>query len=126
MEEKKIGTGKIKAVLSMVSMALLAIQHFVGLFADSVNVSYIPLLITFLTIFIGTMDTDKTKGIKWVSLLATGIISLAGCIVYTVQNYNISIGESIHSIYTKIMFGCIGVLSLSLGVLYVKRISELE
>lgn len=44
MEEKKIGIDKIKAVLSMASMALLSIQHFVGLFADGVRVSYIPLV----------------------------------------------------------------------------------
>lgn len=89
MEEKKVSIDKIKAILSMVSMALLAIQHFVGLFADNVNVSYIPLSITFLTIFIGTMDADKMKGIKWVSLTATVLIVLAGCIIYTVQNYGI-------------------------------------
>lgn len=126
MEEKKISIDKIKAVLSMASMALLSIQHFVGLLADSVNISYIPLLITFLTIFIGTMDADKTKGIKWVSLVATVLIALAGCVLYTVQNYGISINESIYSVYIKIMFGCIGVLSLVLSILYIKRISELE
>lgn len=54
MEEKKIGIDKIKAVLSMTSMVLLSIQHFVGLFANSVNISYIPLSITFLTIFISS------------------------------------------------------------------------
>lgn len=126
MEEKKIGIDKIKAVLSMASMALLSIQHFVGLFADSVNISYIPLSITFLTIFIGTMGADKTKGIKWVSLVATVLIVLAGCILYTVQNYGISINENIYSVYIKIMFGCIGVLSLILSILYIKQISELE
>lgn len=34
--------------------------------ADNVSISYIPLSITFLTIFIGTMGEDKTKGIKWI------------------------------------------------------------
>lgn len=126
MEEKKVSIDKIKAILSMVSMALLSIQHFVGLFADNVNISYIPLSITFLTIFIGTMDADKTKGIKWVSLIATVLIVLAGCILYTVQNYSINIDESIHSVYIKIMFICIGFLSLILSILYIKRMCELE
>lgn len=126
MEEKKISIDKIKAMLSMVSMALLSIQHFVGLFADNVNISYIPLSVTFLTIFIGTMGANKTKGIKWVSLVATVLIVLAGCILYTVQNYSINIDESIYSIYIKIMFICIGLLSLILSILYIKRICELE
>lgn len=128
MEEKKIGIDKIKAVLSMASMALLSIQHFVGLFADGVRVSYIPLSITFLTIFIGTIDTDKTKGIKYMSLVATVLIVLAGCILYTIQNYGININESsiIYGGYVKIMFGCIGVLSLILSILYIKRIIELK
>lgn len=126
MGEKRIGIDKIKAILSTVSMALLSIQHFVGLLADSVSVSYIPLSITFLTIFIGTMDADKVKGIKWVSLVATVLIILMGCIVYTVQSYGITIDENIYGVYTKIMFGCIGVLSLILSILYIKRICELE
>ena len=126
MEEKKIGINKIKAVLSMVSMALLSIQHFVGLFAASVNISYIPLSITFLTIFIGTIDKDEMKVIKWVSLVGTVLIALAGCILYTVHNYGIGVNKSIYGIYIKIMFGCIGVLSLSLSILYMKRITELQ
>ncbi len=126
MEEKKIGIDKIKAILSMASMALLAIQHFVGLAADSVSVSYIPLSITFLTIFIGTMDVEKETGIKWVSLAASVLIILIGCIVYTVQSYDIAVDENIYIVYTKFMFGCIGALSLALSILYVKRIRELE
>ena len=126
MEEKKIGIDKIKAVLSMASMALLSIQHFVGLFADSVNISYIPLSITFLTIFIGTMGADKTKGIKWISLIATVLIVLCGCIIYTIQGYGIYIDDKFNKIYIKVVFGCIGVLSLILSILYIKRICELK
>lgn len=126
MGEKNISIDKIKAVLSMASMALLSIQHFVGLFAESVNVSYIPLSITFLTIFISTVGADKTKGIKRLSLAATVLIALAGCILYTVQNYGISIKENIYIVYVKIMFFCIGVLSLFLSILYIKRINELK
>lgn len=126
MEAKKVSIDKIKAILSMVSMALLSIQYFVGLFADNVNISYIPLSITFLTIFIGTMDADKTKEIKWVSLIATVLIVLVGCILYTVQNYSININESIYSVYIKIMFICIGLLSLILSILYIKQMCELE
>lgn len=126
MEEKKISIEKIKAVLSMASMALLSIQHFVGLFANDITVSYIPLSITFFTIFIGTMGTDKIKEIKWVSLLATILIVFFGCIIYTMSGYDIIVDENLNKIYIKIMFGFIGVLSLVLSVLYIKRIRELE
>lgn len=126
MEEKKISIEKIKAVLSMVSMALLSIQHFVGLLANDISISYIPLSITFFTIFIGTIGTNKFKEIKWVSLVATVLIVLFGCIIYTMSGYDISVHENLNKIYIKIMFGCIGALSLALSVLYVKRIRELE
>ena len=84
------------------------------------------LSITFLTIFIGTMGTDKEKGIRLISLIATVLIFLAGIIIYTVQGYDISVDEKCYKIYVKIMFGCIGLLSLILSILYVKRISELK
>lgn len=126
MRNNKISVDKIKALLSTLSMALLAIQHFVGLLADSISISYIPLLITFLTIFIGAMDTDKIKEIKWVSLFAAILIILTGCILYTIQQYGININDNINNIYTKIMFGLIGILSLVLSILYVKQICELE
>lgn len=124
MKEKNISIEKIKAILSMISMALLAIQHFVGLFANEINISYIPLSITFFTIFIGTIGVNKIKAIKWISLLTTVLIVLFGCIVYTISGYDIIIEETIHKIYMKIMFGCIGVLSLILSILYVRQICE--
>lgn len=126
MVEKKISVEKLKAILSMLSMAVLSIQHFVGIFADGVKVSYIPLTITFVTIFIGSIDMDKIKGIKWLSLIGAVLISLPGCIIYTVLNYGINIDANFDGIYTKIMYGCIGVLSLLLSILYIKRIRELE
>lgn len=94
--------------------------------ADNVSISYIPLSITFLTIFIGTMGEDKTKGIKWISLIATVLIVLCGCIIYTIQGYGIYIDDKFNKIYIKVVFGCIGVLSLILSILYIKRICELK
>lgn len=126
MGENKISIDKIKAILSMASMALLAIQHFVGLFADKIYISYIPLSITFLTIFINSISVRKMEGIRKISLIATILIILAGCILYTIQNYGISINKHIYGIYVKIMFGCIGTLSLFLSILYTKQINELE
>ncbi len=126
MEEKNISITKIKALLSMISMALLAIQHFVGLFVDDISISYIPLSVTFLTIFIGSMEASKEKGIRIVSLIATVLIILAGVIIYNIQSYDINMNEKCFAFYLKGMFSCIGGLSLILSVLYIKRIIELE
>lgn len=126
MEEKNISITKIKALLSMISMALLAIQHFVGLFVDDISISYIPLSVTFLTIFIGSMEASKEKGIRIVSLIATVLIILAGVIIYNIQSYDINMNEICFAFYLKGMFSCIGGLSLILSVLYIKRIIELE
>ena len=126
MEKKKIGIDKIKAILSILSMALLTIQHFVGLFAENINVSYIPLSITFLTIFVSAMDTEGTDGIKKMSLATTILLVLSGCILYTIQNYGIHIDKNIYDAYNKVMFFLIGALSLTLSILYVKHLTKLE
>ena len=42
------------------------------------------------------------------------------------SGYDIIVDENLNKIYIKIMFGFIGVLSLVLSVLYIKRIRELE
>ena len=126
MEEKTFSVEQIKAVLSVLSMAVLSIQHFVGLLATTVSISYIPLSITFLTIFVGSLDKKENTWIKRISLIATGLINLSGCIIYTINIYGISMNTTLFSIYTKLMFLCIGVLSLILSILYVKRVRELE
>lgn len=126
MGDKKISIEKIKAVLSMASMALLSIQHFVGLLAESIDVSYIPLSITFFTIYIGSMDVDEEKVIREVSLAATVLIVFLGCILYTALSYGIVINGEFDACYTKVMFAIIGILSLILSILYIKRIRELE
>lgn len=126
MEEKTFSVEQIKAVLSVLSMAVLSIQHFVGLLATTVSISYIPLSITFLTIFVGSLDKKENTWIKRISLIATGLIILSGCIIYTINIYGISMNTTLFSIYTKLMFLCIGVLSLILSILYVKRVRELE
>ncbi len=126
MQDYKISIYKIKAILSMVSMSLLSIQHFVGLFADGLDVSYIPLSVTFLTIFIGSMDADKMKDIRRVSLFLTILVAFSGCVLYTVNSYDISVDKGLHLFYNKFLFGCIGFFSLFLSILYIKSIRELE
>lgn len=126
MGEKKISIQQVKAILSMISMALLAIQHYVGVLADNISVSYIPLVVTFVTIFIGAMDMENSRGIKRVSLIATVLVALAGCIIYTIQSYGIKMDDDIYKLYIKGMFLGIATLSLLLSILYIKRICELK
>ena len=126
MGEKKISIQQVKAILSMISMALLAIQHHVGVLADNISVSYIPLVVTFVTIFIGAMDMENSRGIKRVSLIATVLVALAGCIIYTIQSYGIKMDDDIYKLYIKGMFLGIATLSLLLSILYIKRICELK
>lgn len=126
MKEKTISIDKIKAILSMLSMTILTIQHFVWIFTDDKNISYIPLVITFMTIFISSLDEEELKGIKWVALTAVILIGLSGCIIYTVISAGIVINVKFNEIYTKIMFGFIGMFCFILSILYIKRIRELE
>lgn len=126
MNQNGIKIDIIKSILSTLSMAVLAIQHFVGLFAKGISVSYIPLTITFLTIFLATVETKEAKGIRRVSLIASVVMALVGCIIYTIVTYGIVIDTNIQQIYIKIMFGFIGVMSLILSILYIKRITEIK
>lgn len=127
MDNKKISVEKIKATLAMISMSLLTIQHWVGILAKDISISYIPLVVTYLTIFINSYSDEKSKGIKITSLTGIIVIAFAGVIMYTLSNYEIRVNATVNGIYTKIMFGIIGVISLILSILYIKRmLSESE
>ena len=126
MEENKINVNKIKVGLSSISMGVLAIQHLVGLFSAFPNVSYIPLSVTFFTIFFGTIGIKETKEIKWVSLITTLIIVLVGCILFYMHSYEIPVSQKVNLYLAKCMFAIIGIAALILCVLYVKRMQELE
>lgn len=126
MEETKISVNKIKVGLSSVSMGILAIQHLVGFFSGSPTVSYIPLSVTFFTIFVGTIGLKETNLIKRASLLTTIFIALVGCILFYMNSYGIQVGEKCNLCIGKFMFLVIGLASLLLCILYVKRMQELE
>lgn len=126
MDDITISNEKLKAVFSVISTAFLAIQHFVGLFADKISISYIPLTVTFFTIYIGSMGRKELRLIRYVSCFAGILILLSGVIIYTIFSYHISLQGSIYNCYLRIMFFCIGVLSLFLGILYVKRVVEIK
>lgn len=116
--------GTIKSVLSMISLAVLAIQHYVGLWADNIQVSYIPLLITFSIIFTNTLGESSLKVIRYISLLGMICIAIAGIILYTMSGYEISLSLVAEQRYNRVLFFIIGTVSLSLSIFYVKRICE--
>lgn len=122
MNDNTISIEKIKACLSMLSMAVLSVQHIVGLWADKVQVSYIPLVITFFTIFIGTLGTNS-KAIRICSLIGFVIIGLPGMIMYMISYHKIDV-SSFEPIYTKILYGGIGGITLILAMLYIKKMNE--
>lgn len=125
-KDKKISVEQLKSVLVIVSMALLTIQHGVGLFAKENSISYIPLLVSFVTIFVGTIGDDSAKYIRNVALAASFLIFVAGCIIYTINLNDIEISAIIIFYYQKIMYGFISVFSLLLSILYVKQLSKLN
>lgn len=126
MEEKTVSTEKIKVCLLTCSLAILVVQHIVGLFAETIEVSYIPLMITFFTNFIATMDDEKTKAIKWVSLFGFIIMSLSAMVIYTLNQNKIVIPQNADIVYKKILFAIIATIAFVLCILYIKRICELN
>lgn len=125
MKNDKVSIDMIRAILSMLSMALLAIQHLVGICAENVHISYIPLFVTFLTVFISAWGVNGETWISRVSLFTTMIIMFSGIIVYYISEYNIDMYANF-GFYTKLMYAIIGILSLVLSILYIKRITEIK
>ncbi len=121
---KKISLEVIKSFLSMCSLSILAIQHYTGLFANNIQVSYIPLLITFSTIFINTLGENDLKIIKNISLVGAASVALSGIIFYTLDGYNINLGLQIQQKCYKILFAIIGTVSLALSIFYIRRICK--
>ena len=121
---KKISLEVIKSFLSMCSLSILAIQHYTGLFANNIQVSYIPLLITFSTIFINTLGENDLKIIKNMSLVGAASVALSGIIFYTLDGYNINLGLQIEQKCNKILFAVIGTVSLALSIFYIRRICK--
>lgn len=68
----------------------------------------------------------ETDLIKRASLLTTIFIVLVGCILYYINSYGIQVSEKCNFYIGKFMFLVIGLASLVLCILYVKRMRELE
>lgn len=126
MKNKKVSINKIKAIVSTVSMALLFIQHMVGLLADTAQITYIPLLITFVTIFISSWDVTGERWIYRVSLAGAILMLVLGFIEYTLFTDGIEVADDIRKIYIQIVYCGISIISLTLSKLYTKRIHEVE
>jgi len=128
MGEDSIKIEKIKYFLSSLSMAVLAIQHLIGIFAkpDNIHISYVPLIITFSSFFIGSLESDKMKGIKYISAFGIFLVALVGIIILLLSEQGIKISGTTDIIINRVMFGFIGVISLILAILYVIRLPKVD
>ena len=105
-------------------MALLFIQHTVGLLDDTAQITYIPLLITFVTIFISSWNVTGEEWIYRVSLAGTILMLVLGFIEYTLFTDGIEVADNIRKIYIQIVYCGISIISLALSILYTKRMHE--
>lgn len=122
MDDKTISIEKIKAALSVASLAVLTVQHSVALFNADAEISYIPLSITYLTIFINTLGEKKMKLIQRLSLSGFVLVALSGLVIYTVAGNELVLNEVVEQWRRIIMFLGIALISLGLCILYIKRI----
>ena len=126
MEKKNISIEKLKAIISMLSTGVLALQHFVGLFAEDIKISYIPLTITFVSFLVGVLGEKDTKPIFYVSLGGTALLVICGCITSMINEYGIILSENANLIYVRIMYFLIGSISFVLSALYIKNIIKIK
>lgn len=128
MGEKSIKIEKIKYFLSALSMAVLAIQHLIGIFAkpDNIHISYVPLIITFSSFFIGSFESDKMKNIKFMSAFGAISVSMVGIILLVLSEQDIKISVTADIIINRVMLGFIGVISLILAILYIIKLPKVD
>lgn len=84
---------KVISFMAFLSMVILCIQHFWGIFAEEeIQVAYVPLIITLATIAINEVagSYEKRKKIVVVSLIGAGIIAIIGLSLMAVNEYGIS------------------------------------
>lgn len=122
---EKISIEKLKSALSIISMGLLSIQHFVGMFAPSIKVAYIPLCVTYFTIFINSLGNKNSKFLKGMSMISFLIVFIVGIIIYYIKDYGIKI-QNINLIINKGMYMIIGINSLALAILYIWKLIRSE
>lgn len=86
---------KLVAFLTVASVTVLCIQHFWGIWADAskIQVSYVPLIITFTTIAInevGSSYEHRKKIVTTVSIAAI-VLCLCGVSMLAISGYGIVI-----------------------------------
>lgn len=118
---------KIIAILSVISVIVLCIQHFWGIFADKskLQISYIPLLITFTTIAINEAagSYKKWKGIAITATAGAVCIAVVGVSVVVTANYGMPIGDN--EILLRGLYIVITAITLVLGILEIKKLIEI-
>ena len=112
---------KIIAFLSVISMSVLCLQHFWGIFAENIQVSYVPMIITFVTIAVNEADSayDKKKEIIIPAAIASIMLFVIGVSVVTAGGYGIEIE---HKFLIKGIYIAITILALILAIFEIKKL----
>ena len=118
---------KIIAILSAVSVIVLCIQHFWGIFADKSNlqISYIPLLITFTTIAINEAagSYKRRKEIAITATVGAVCIAIVGVSVVVTANYGMPIGDN--EVLLRGLYLVITAITLVLGIFEIRKSIEI-
>ena len=118
---------KVIAILSVISVSVLCIQHFWGIFADisKLQISYIPLIITFTTIAVNEAagSYKKWKGIAMTAIAGAVCIAVVGFSVVVTANYGMPIGDN--EILLRVLYILITAITLVLGILEIKKCTEI-
>lgn len=122
---EKISLEKLKSALSIFSTGLLAIQHFVGVFAPNIKVAYIPLCVTYFTIFINSLGDKNSKALRIMSMISFSIILIVGITIYYIGDYGIKV-QNINFMINRGMYVIIGISSLVLAILYIEKLTRSE
>ena len=126
MEDTKniFGKEKLVAFLSIVTMTVLCLQHFWGLFADAtkIQISYVPLVVTFTTIAINEVDNSykSRKKIIITSVIGAVSITLVGLSIVIANEYGLNIGNG--GIFKKVMYLAIMLETLCLDIFEVEKL----
>ena len=119
---------KIIAIFSIASMFILCIQHFWGLFAESdkLQLAYIPLFITFLTICINEIDSPYERRKKIISTSGIGalLIFIFGTSCWFANGYGLIILDNV--IFIKIGYLLVFLVTLILSIFQIEKLVKLR
>ena len=112
---------KILDVLTVISLGILCIQYFWGIFASNPEMAYIPLFVTFITVLASEYGSQyqKRKKIIITSLVGATVIMVVGISIITIKEYEITIPYA--SYFPKLFCVFITVVTLLLDIFQIEK-----